>query len=116
MGLLLGDILDQMESVVDGDTQPKLSLYSAHDSSVEVFLSMFGIWDQLWPKYAAYILFELFDVNGALYVRVVYNGEQMSLPDCLDTPEWQACTFNKFTAMAQSLIPTTEQCSAQCRI
>ncbi|KAH3759192.1 counting factor 60 [Pelomyxa schiedti] len=114
MGLLLGDIMDQMLDAVDGAPQPKISLFSAHDSSVMVVLSMLGIWDELWPSYASYIMFELYTVQGKDFIRVVYNGKQLPIPGCLDVPEWQSCSFESFYGLAKQLIPTVDQCSYDC--
>lgn len=98
----------------------------AHDSSVETLLNMFLVWDASWPRYASYILLELFSysgfkaprcflmIKGTDYVRMVFNGEQMLLPGC--DADLVACTFDEFSTLVAKLTPSDTDCLITCDI
>jgi hypothetical protein len=55
IGFLLRDIYDLFTV-----TQPKFSLISGHDTTIFPILAALGVFDGLWPPYAARIVFELY--------------------------------------------------------
>jgi len=66
---------------------PKFVLLSAHDGTLLALLTALNVPDFLIPPFAAYLAFELYtwpdDATGErAFVKVVYNGEPLSLPGC----------------------------------
>jgi len=87
-------------SNVDGFQHPRgamLRLISAHDTTLVPVLAALKVYDGVWPRYASYVSFELWDL-GATYaataagaasegggeqtfaVRVIFNGTPLALP------------------------------------
>jgi hypothetical protein len=66
---------------------PKFVLLSAHDGTLLALLTALNVPDFHIPPFAAYLAFELYtwpdDATGErAFVKVVYNGEPLSLPGC----------------------------------
>ena len=63
---------------------PKYRLYSAHDTNVANFLAIFKPpFDQEYIPYAANFILEVWQRReNDLFVRFIYNGEQLSLDNC----------------------------------
>jgi len=58
---------------VQRDSEPKLSLYCCHDSSIAPLLSAMGCFDNEWPPYVANIAIELYqDVKNQHWIKVKY--------------------------------------------
>ena len=73
-------------------------------------LNLFQL-DNTWPPYASRLTFELYEhVNepGTHEVRILYNGNVMTLPFCnnASTCPWKA-TFSPYV---EKFIPTKEFC------
>eukprot|EP01105_Mastigella_eilhardi_P021210 TRINITY_DN5115_c0_g3_i2.p1 TRINITY_DN5115_c0_g3~~TRINITY_DN5115_c0_g3_i2.p1 ORF type:complete len:336 (-),score=72.81 TRINITY_DN5115_c0_g3_i2:29-1036(-) len=102
-GFLLSEIYDRMLNSENGVVQPRFLLYSAHDSTLRVMLSMFGVFDHKWPAYASYLVFELFsDLSSKQdYVRMVYNGQELRVPAC--QKDGDDCSFASFAAVVDTL-------------
>jgi lysophosphatidic acid phosphatase type 6 len=93
MGRLLKLMLCRMEEAmkeertlqsedVSGRGQPRLYLYSGHDSTIMPLLAALGRpTDDHWPGYASNLVFELWEraSNGEPYVMVLYNGKDVPL-------------------------------------
>ena len=63
---------------------PKYRLYSAHDTNVAVFLDVFKPpFTQEYIPYAANFILEVYERReNDLFVRFMYNGEQLTLDNC----------------------------------
>ena len=83
-----GGILPQMENEVGSGKAPKLSLFSAHDTTVLPILATLGeeVWDgEEWAPYASMIVIEVHDIKTENNVipdykafRLIYNGSVLT--------------------------------------
>ncbi|CAK4708484.1 unnamed protein product [Aphanomyces euteiches] len=65
--------------------QPRLALYSAHDSSLMAILAALGgkAWLTEWVPYASHIVFEVYRTKTSRHVvRVLYQGQPLFLGSC----------------------------------
>jgi len=60
VGSLLGNFKDRMVRVARGESQLKLALYGAHDTTVVGVLASLGAFDDKWPPFTCNIAIELF--------------------------------------------------------
>lgn len=109
MGAWLQDILTSFN-----DTSSPLEVYSAHDASLDMFLSIVADPDMPWPAFASNVLVELWQQsNGTSVVRMYYEG--MVVPA---HPELRcslaACPLSTLRAFMQRYIPGDFQ--AECRL
>jgi len=84
VGRIMAEVVDDMASAMDDpDDSYKIAMYAGHDSTLVPILSALGVYDNKWPSYAANIVFELAEEvkTGEMYVRVLYNNEEMLLMD-----------------------------------
>ena len=86
--------LDSNSDSSSGSNEEKLSIFSGHDTVIAPVLAALNVYkDELcvWPPYASRIVFELWERQGTdrrLYVRVIYNGKDV-------TPNIPACTAER---------------------
>ncbi|KAI9144994.1 histidine phosphatase superfamily [Paraphysoderma sedebokerense] len=71
---------------IDSRMKFKLAYYSAHDTTVSLFLGALQVPKPylIWPPYAATVSVELWERNQAMWIRVLYMGEYINLPWCED--------------------------------
>uniref|UniRef100_A0A8R1HRY0 Acid phosphatase n=1 Tax=Caenorhabditis japonica TaxID=281687 RepID=A0A8R1HRY0_CAEJA len=94
-GTLLEEIFQRFKAKVDGSLgeQAKFFAYSAHDSTIAALLSTFGIFYEIYPKYASCLLIEMHKLsNETRIIRVFHKNEtdvdrliEYSIPGC-DAP------------------------------
>ncbi|CAG5131909.1 unnamed protein product, partial [Candidula unifasciata] len=77
IGRLVHTILSHMERYVSENCMVKLYLFSGHDTSLTPMMEALGIWDFVWPPFAANIIFELYfrERDSHYFVRVLYCGQ-----------------------------------------
>ena len=93
VGVFLGEILAQMKEHMQTGL-PKYAFYSGHDDTISTLLGAFAFPDaKYWPPYASNFIFELYQSNGAWFVRILFNGKLQSIDECSD-PEM--CPFDEF--------------------
>ena len=75
--------MEIVDNAITGGNGKKFSLLSAHDTTVAAYLTLLGYTDEKRPPpYASHLAMELWkDKHDELYVRYVYNGEPVELPD-----------------------------------
>ena len=85
---VMTQIVDQMNNLINQDDQTKLVVYSNHDSTLFLFLKVFGI-DGYWIRYAGRIVLELFEYNidntpgknnnkHKHYIKFLYDGKDLT--------------------------------------
>ena len=110
VGNLLANFRDRMVACVNGwgvvggsdGAELKLALYAGHDTTVAATLASLGCFDKRWPRFAANIVFELFEDSKTQettwwswitskskkpelrghYVRLIYNDTPMVIKGC----------------------------------
>lgn len=102
MGFLLNDWYDHITNKLNNGTGAIFELYSAHDSSIMSILNGLGVWDQVWPAFGSYLLLETSLYNGDAYLRLVYNGVELSMRTCPDV----YCPLQYFESLMEELVPS----------
>jgi len=89
IGRLMHLLLQRMEAAVQDGNQPRMYLYSGHDSTIMPLLAALGKEIDHWPVYCSNLTFELWKnaQDGQPYVRVLYNGEDLSLVQACGGPK-----------------------------
>ena len=66
------------------DDIPKYRLYSAHDTNIANFLAIFNPpFTEQYIPYAANLILEVYEKSeNNLFVRTMYNGQQLKLDNC----------------------------------
>uniref|UniRef100_A0A665U295 Acid phosphatase 6, lysophosphatidic n=1 Tax=Echeneis naucrates TaxID=173247 RepID=A0A665U295_ECHNA len=87
VGLLLHTLLTNFEEKLQGtssESNRKLLLYSAHDTTLMPCLMALGIFDKTWPPYAADITLELYQhrQTSEAFVKLSYIGQDQLIPGC----------------------------------
>ncbi|EGD78031.1 hypothetical protein PTSG_09668 [Salpingoeca rosetta] len=104
-GLLLKNMLSHFKSAQDPtQAQPRMRMFSCHDTTLLPMLLCFGIFDGKWPPFAADICIELYRDENSVddhYVRVLYCGEPQRLPLATD----HYCSYKTFEGALNSLVP-----------
>ncbi|XP_031342504.1 venom acid phosphatase Acph-1-like isoform X2 [Photinus pyralis] len=111
-GVLLRQILDQMDLKINHSMNHKLHLYSAHDMNVVGLLGAMGLYHPHIVPYTACVLMELHEVNNTYCVKVLYQQtaalgfQEMVLPGCE-----ALCPIKSFrTIIAQNLPKDYDNC------
>ncbi|XP_060570173.1 prostatic acid phosphatase-like [Ruditapes philippinarum] len=108
-GFLVGEMLEHMinKSKHEISTPQKLFMYSAHDTTIVMFLTTLGIFNDRKPKYTACVLVELHEVQpGQFAVQISYRNESDSMPYVLKLPNCdELCPLEKFAQIMQPSIP-----------
>jgi len=100
VGAFIEAICTQLEDRSRNESDLKMVLYSAHDTTLMAVLFALGVYDYKWPKYAADVKIELYkDRAGKSFVKVLYNDEEMKLPGC-STP---LCSLRRFLEICEPL-------------
>ncbi|KAM4557921.1 lysophosphatidic acid phosphatase type 6 [Odontesthes bonariensis] len=87
VGPLLHTLINNIEEKLQGSSSEpdrKLFLYSAHDTTLIPCLMALGIFDMIWPPYAADITVELHQKRqtSEAFVKVSYIGQDQLIPGC----------------------------------
>ncbi|XP_047456984.1 lysophosphatidic acid phosphatase type 6 isoform X2 [Mugil cephalus] len=87
VGPLLHTLVDNIEKTLQSTSSQsnrKLFLYSAHDTTLIPCLMALGIFDMRWPPYAADITLELHQkqATNEAFVKVSYAGQDQLIPGC----------------------------------
>ncbi len=95
----LREWLDALQGV--GETQPaKFVYFSAHDSTIRLFLLTLHASDLRWPPLASHVVIELYsDAAGNKFVQLLYDGNVVKmLPPCADA----LCPLETFAQLVNS--------------
>lgn len=141
MGRLLGEIGNYMDQAASADVgqPPRVVLLSGHDSTIVPLLAALGLFNGLWPPYAAAVRLELGEAGDSetgapaggnftgsstgatgreLYARLLYNDEPLDLHAAMDlvTPADVAgwVPYPSFRAFLQERAVTHEEVVAAC--
>jgi hypothetical protein len=103
--LAVGGWLIDIIASLENATQP-LEVYSAHDASLDMFLSVVADPDLPWPPFASNVLTELWQQsNGSMVVRMFYEG--MIVPAHPDLAcSFSACPWETLKSFLKSYIPS----------
>ena len=90
IGFLLSEMVDVMLDVVHNSTtspQYQMTLWSGHDTTLVPILAALNQWDGIWAMYASQMQWEIYrdPFSSEYYLRVIYNGKELSLPGCPST-------------------------------
>lgn len=109
VGAWLSDILTSLS-----DRSSPLEVYSAHDASLDMFLSVVADADLPWPSFASNVLIEQWQkADGTLVVRMFYEG--MIVPAHPDLGcDFSECPFGTFQTFLKKYIPSDFR--AECRL
>ncbi|KAJ5698643.1 hypothetical protein N7462_000648 [Penicillium macrosclerotiorum] len=109
VGAWLADILTSLS-----DRSTKLEVYSAHDASLDMFLSVVADPDLPWPPFGSNVIIELWQkTNGNQVVRMFYEGMVVPAHPDLDC-DFSACPLDTLTTFFKKYIPTDFK--AECTV
>ena len=96
--------LTDMANIINGNSPIKYRYYSAHDTNIANNLAVYApTFDWNGIPFASNIYFELYNIYGLWYVRVIYNGQKLTLSGCNDH---SMCMFEPFMEhMRNNLYP-----------
>lgn len=120
---LLHTMYTSIRLLGQGLTKEKLILYSGHDTTVEPFMTVLGIADGSWPKYATRLVFETYsksvDGQKQYFNRFLLNGIDVTqkVIFCRDgsklTKE-KLCPFDNFMGFIRKVYPSGKEYEKQC--
>lgn len=97
----LRQIFKVTDQIISGQSEIKFVLFSSHDLTIGAFMGFFGIKKEIGPPYASAFLMELYqDQIGDMYIRFIYNGEPLTLPDF----GAELIRYDRFRSWAEPLI------------
>ncbi|PNF25318.1 hypothetical protein B7P43_G10948 [Cryptotermes secundus] len=109
IGPLVGQVISHMMQKREGIMKPdyKLTVYSAHDTTVANFLMALGVFDPQSPPYTSLVLVELWkNDHEEFQVRVLYRNSTKFRPYNLAIPGCAAvCPLEKFADLLKPVIP-----------
>ena len=115
-GPLLSDIIQKMEAVKTKKDTKQMYMYSAHDTTVSMFLCTLGVFDLQIPCYAMAVMVELHEESGKYFVQVAvkndtYGNEDhiLTIPGC--KPK---CPLSDFEKLLHNYIP--EDVERECTV
>jgi len=117
IGPLVKQIVKHMVDKGDGVKKPdyKMTMYSAHDTTVANFLMTLGVFDPQNPPYTALVLIELWKNVGKYQVKVLYRNSTTHEPYNLAIPGCEAvCPLEKFVELLQPVIPVSWE--KECKV
>jgi hypothetical protein len=110
-GLFIYEMLEYFELIVNKKAEdPRLIVWSSHDTSLMSFLAAYQVWNNQWVPYASTINLELYEGTGSASdwgLRMIYNGNVLTIPGC-DGQE--LCDYQTFYEISQQLIPSSSEC------
>ncbi|XP_065063737.1 lysophosphatidic acid phosphatase type 6-like [Rhopilema esculentum] len=93
IGGFIEAVCTQLEDKAENQSDLKLILYSAHDTTLMAVLYVLGVYDFKWPKYAADVKVELYqDEKQNWFVKLLYNDQELLMPGC----ETTVCALSSF--------------------
>jgi len=112
IGTFLLELVNHMQNVANGQTNPKWIFYSAHDTTLALVLSSLKSLEGTgWPSYAAHLLFELWEDDfDNFYVHVIYNDQDIVIPGC----ETAYCELETFIDICSKHTITPEEWRTEC--
>lgn len=113
-GPLIGQVLDDMQSLIRGDDSTKAKLYSAHDVTLGTLRAVLGLESTEVPPYASWAMFELHRISNEWVVKFTYNGEVEALPFCKDILLDGYCPLEAYESALRSIVP--EDPEAECSL
>uniref|UniRef100_A0A8B9FNY0 2-phosphoxylose phosphatase 1 n=1 Tax=Amazona collaria TaxID=241587 RepID=A0A8B9FNY0_9PSIT len=78
---LLNQTVNRLQRIVEGKKEEVFVLYSAHDVTLSPVLSALGITDARFPRFAARLVFELWQDGKRPkdhFIRILYNGADVT--------------------------------------
>lgn len=99
---MLKRMQQNMDRITKNSTNAiKFSLMFGHDSTISPLLYALNIHDGKWPRYAARVVFELWQSlkkKSEYFIRVLYNGDVVTskLQFCSHSNMDQLCPYNSF--------------------
>jgi len=101
IGLLLSDLYLGMRDHISGVSDSKINIFCGHSLSIMSLLNFFNV-SSGFPSFGSYISFELLSKLDQHFVRLTYNGEQLSI-----------MSFEDFQYMVLSNRPKERECKIQ---
>jgi len=120
IGFLLRDIHTQLNATVTSSASsknppPTVVLYSGHDTTLLPIMIALKVFNNQWPPYGSHIEFELYEntttTPSSFYVRMLYSGAVLSLPQCQHS---QLCPWATFSSILQGLFIPYDLTEADC--
>lgn len=116
--LVAGFQMAEYMKAITGELDPtaKYFHFSTHDDNIWGLLVALNIADETldyWPPYASTFIFEVWksaQLGGETYVRVFFNGQVRTIPECHSEP----CTLTELQNIVQSRLSVydvAEQCA-----
>ena len=102
IGRFVGEMSDRIKN--HKNERERFFVYSGHDVTIGPLLQAFGVYDGLWPKFGANIIFEVVQKDNKDFVRMKYNEEFQQIPQCPQS-EIKACPIETFMKICEKLIP-----------
>jgi hypothetical protein len=127
MGRFVEELLERLEGKArgGGGAGENLVVYAGHDSTVVPLLVALGLWEDVWPPYAANLVLELAEREGPVageegerhFVRVLYNDEERVLwakeGDADVGGRWYS--LREFSGRLRKLVPKDFEEECRCR-
>ncbi|XP_024899419.1 prostatic acid phosphatase isoform X2 [Pteropus alecto] len=114
-GVLIDEILNNMERATQPLNHRKLVMYSAHDTTVSGLQMALDVFNGILPPYASCHLMELYLEKGEYFVEMYYRNETQHEPYPLTLPGCtHSCPLRKFAELVASVIP--EDWPTECMI
>ena len=85
IGRFLREIMEDLKYCNNSPTrtidEPKLLIYSGHDTTLLPVMCALNIYDGNWPPYASYVTLEFVKskINNKKYVRAIFNDQEMKI-------------------------------------
>ncbi|XP_032189039.1 prostatic acid phosphatase isoform X2 [Mustela erminea] len=112
-GVLVSEILKNMNSATQPSNHRKLVMYSAHDTTVSGLQMALDVYNGILPPYASCHIMELYLEKGEYFVEMYYRNETqhepypLTLPGCIPS-----CPLTEFTKLVAPVIP--QDWSTEC--
>ncbi|KAJ1968487.1 hypothetical protein IWQ62_001218 [Dispira parvispora] len=114
VGFFIGDLKKRWDAVLtptprdsninQETSNPQFELYSGHDKVISM---IGGIWNQtdlLWPPYSSQLVFEFWEKDNGILVRIFYNGQVLRSDLC----DFNGCPMEVFERIMLKDIPESE--------
>ena len=104
-GPLVKEMIGHFEDVRRNQTDKKLYMYSAHDTTVAPLLHTLNVFNSVAPPYASLVIVELLEREG-LHVRLSYRNDSSQPPYVLTMPGCEElCPLDKFKTLTSQFVP-----------
>ncbi|XP_046583687.1 testicular acid phosphatase homolog [Haliotis rubra] len=112
-GPLLGRMIQNMKDHITNKLSRKALLFSAHDSTIEAFLSALNVFNHRYVPYGSSVYVELHEIKDAPVVKVFYRNDTTAEPYLLELSGCSdLCTVAELERLTQHMIP--EDSKAMC--